>query len=103
MGEDPLDIESPAGSSRTYTGVDVIPLQFTAQHQAVLFAASREIFALGESTGDAVAIDATNSDGSAADDAARLGHKKTKAALLAAGVTGLFAALYAGRHAIFSS
>lgn len=104
LGEDPLDIESPAGSSRTYTGAGVTLLQFTAQHQAVLLAASREIFALEENAADAVAVDATCSDGSAADGARleKLGRKKTRAALLATGVTGLLAGLYAGRHAIFS-
>lgn len=104
LGEDPLDIESPAGSSKSYTGAGVTLLQFTAQHQAVLLAASREIFALEENAADAFAVDATCSDGSAADGARleQLGRKKTRAALLATGVTGLLAGLYAGRHAIFS-
>lgn len=81
----------------------MIPLRFTAQHQPVLLAASREIFSLEENRGDAVAVDAAQSDDSEA--GARLGklvNKKTKAALLATGVTGLVAGLYTAGHNIFS-
>lgn len=102
MGEDPLDIESPAGSERTYTGAEVTPLHFTAEHQRVLHAASREIFSLEEMVGDGVTVGATDGDDPAAPARPqKLGHKKTKAALLATGVMGLFAGLYAARNTIF--
>lgn len=95
LGEAPRDIESPLGSSGTSIGVEVTPLQFTAEHQTVLLAASREILSLQED-GSNVADARTNSDD------ARLGsHKRPKAALLATGVTGLFAGLYAARHTVF--
>lgn len=100
LREDPLDIESPAGSSRTYTGAEVTPLQFTAEHQTVLLAASREIFSLGEKNGDGAAVD-NSDDPTRAASLGKTGHKKTKAALFATGVTGLFAGLYAARHTIF--
>lgn len=103
MGEDLLDIESPPGSGRTNTGAEVTPLRFNAEHDTVLLAASREILlSLNGKGGDGVAVDANNGDTSAAAASIeKVGHKKTKTALLATGVTGLFAGLYAARHTIF--
>lgn len=69
----------------------------------MLLAASREIFSLEESRGDAIAVNAINGgDTRASARPGNLDRKKTKAALLATGVTGLVAGLYAARHAIFS-
>lgn len=106
LGEEPLDIESPLSrENKTYTGAEVIPLQFNAKHKSVLLAAAREIFSAEEQEREKVSVNvAAGSDGPSVDARVRkIGHRnKAKVATLLAGAATL-AALYAARRVIVPS
>ncbi|CAN0417666.1 unnamed protein product [Ectocarpus sp. 12 AP-2014] len=105
LGEDPPDIESPlSGDNKTYGGAEVTHLNFTAEHQATLKAATQEVFSLKEGNEKReVGADVARPDDSFAATRVRSGRKRIKSAilLLASGVAVACTVLYAARRANF--